>query len=184
MSPRPPTSMPLLDPLALVGTTVSEKYEIEKVVGEGGFAIVYRATHKVWQRPVAIKVFRALGGLPADRRDDLVKSFIQEGALLAELSERSAAICQARDVGLLRTVEGREMPYMVLEWLEGRSLEQVIDDEKARRIPPRTPAETLHILEPAALALALAHKKGIAHRDVKPANIFVLGDPRGDYTVK
>jgi formylglycine-generating enzyme required for sulfatase activity len=176
--------MPVLDPLALVGTIVSSKYEIERVVGEGGFGVVYRATHKVWQRPVAIKVFRTLGDLPAERRDQLVKSFIQEGALLAELSERSAAICQARDVGMLKTRDGRELPYMVLEWLEGRSLEQVIDDEKACRAPPRTPAETLHILEPAALALALAHKKGIAHRDVKPANIFVLGDPRRDYTVK
>ena len=176
--------MPILDPLALVGTTVSDKYEIERVVGEGGFAVVYRATHKVWQRPVAIKVFRAMGDLPPDHREQLVKSFIQEGALLADLSERSAAICQARDVGVLRTKDNREIPYMVLEWLEGRSLEQVIDDEKAALVPPRTPAETLHILEPAALALALAHKKGIAHRDVKPANIFVLGDPRGDYTVK
>ena len=172
------------DPLSLVGTTVSEKYEIERVVGEGGFALVYRATHKVWQRPVAIKVFRTLGDLPPERREMLVKSFIQEGALLAELSERSAAICQARDVGMLKTSDGREMPYMVLEWLEGRSLEQVLDDEKVQRLVPRTPAETLHILEPAALALALAHKKGIAHRDVKPANIFVIGEPRGEYTVK
>ncbi|AKV03112.1 Serine/threonine kinase [Labilithrix luteola] len=172
------------DPLSLIGTTVAEKYAIERVVGEGGFAIVYRAMHLVWNRPVAIKVFRTLGDLPPERRGELVQSFIQEGALLAELSERSAAICQARDVGMLRMQDGREMPYMVLEWLEGTSLEQVLDDERARGLPPRTPEQALAILEPAAVALALAHKKGIAHRDVKPANIFVLGDPRGDFTVK
>src|SRR5687767_9412093 len=95
------------DPLSLVGTTVSEKYEIERVVGEGGFALVYRARHLVWNRPVAIKVFRALGDLASDRRRHLVDAFIQEGRLLADLSERSAAICQARDVGTLRTTQGR-----------------------------------------------------------------------------
>ncbi len=176
--------MALTDPLALVGTTVSEKYEIERVVGEGGFAIVYRAMHKVWNRPVAIKVFRALGDLPPDRRVQLVDLFIQEGRLLADLSERSAAICQARDVGTLRAKDGRDMPYMVLEWLEGRSLEQVLEDERAAGLPPRTPEQALLLLEPAAQALALAHRKGIAHRDVKPANIFILGEPRGELTVK
>ncbi|MCW5831891.1 MAG: SUMF1/EgtB/PvdO family nonheme iron enzyme [Labilithrix sp.] len=172
------------DPLSLVGTTVSEKYEIERVVGEGGFAVVYRARHTVWNRPVAIKVFRALVDLPHERRRDLVDSFIQEGRLLADLSERSAAICQARDVGTLTAPGGREIPYMVLEWLEGRSLEQVLEAEKAARMPPRTPEQALRILEPAAEALELAHRKGIAHRDVKPANIFILGEPRGDFTVK
>ena len=172
------------DPLALVGTTVAEKYEIERVVGEGGFALVYRAMHKVWNRPVAIKVFRALGDLPHERRREMVEMFIQEGRLLADLSERTAAIVQARDVGTMIAGDGREMPYMVLEWLEGRSLEQVINDEKAAGMPPRTPEQALALLEPAAHALALAHRKGIAHRDVKPANLFILGDPRGEYTVK
>src|SRR3954466_15203184 len=96
------------DPLALVGTTVLDKYEIERVVGEGGFAVVYRARHTVWNRPVAIKVFRALGALPHDRRVELIDNFIQEGRVLADLSERSAAICQARDVGTLKTGDGRE----------------------------------------------------------------------------
>jgi len=172
------------DPLSLVGTTVSEKYEIERVVGEGGFALVYRARHMVWNRPVAIKVFRALGDLPPDRRRELVENFIQEGRLLADLSERSAAICQARDVGMLRTRDGRELPYMVLEWLEGRSLEQVLESERVARLPRLTSEQAVRILEPAAEALALAHRNGIAHRDVKPANIFILGDPRGDFTVK
>src|SRR5262245_55019357 len=160
--------MTVPDPLALVGTTVSEKYDIEAVVGEGGFALVYRATHTVWNRPVAIKVFRALGDLSPDRRKGLVEAFIQEGRLLADLSERSAAICQARDIGTLRTGEGREMPYLVLEWLEGRSLDDVIQSDRAARLPPRTPVEAVKLLEPAAEALALAHRKNIAHRDVKP----------------
>jgi formylglycine-generating enzyme required for sulfatase activity len=176
--------MAIEDPLSLVGTTVSEKYEIESVVGEGGFAIVYRARHTVWNRPVAIKVFRALGDLPSARREELVQSFIQEGRLLADLSERSAAICQARDIGTLRAHDGREMPFMVLEWLEGRSLEQVLFDEKAQGMAPRTAEATARLLEPAAEALAIAHKQGIVHRDVKPANIFILGDPRGEHTVK
>jgi formylglycine-generating enzyme required for sulfatase activity/serine/threonine protein kinase len=170
------------DPLALVGTTVLDKYQVERVVGEGGFAVVYRARHMVWDRPVAIKVFRALGDLAPERRDELMESFIQEGRLLAELSERSAAICQARDVGMLKTGDGRDLPYMVLEWLEGQTLEQVLASEQG--MPPRTPEQALRLLEPAAEALALAHRKGIAHRDVKPANIFILGDPRGEFTVK
>src|SRR5687768_16614057 len=127
------------DPLSLVGTIVSEKYAIDRVVGEGGFALVYKATHLVWNRSVAIKVFRALGDLPPERRQNLVDSFIQEGRLLADLTERSAAICQARDVGTLTTQDGREMPYMVLEWLEGRSLDLVLELERSGRLPPRTP---------------------------------------------
>jgi len=76
------------DPLRLCGTTIAEKYAIESVVGEGGFAIVYRATHALWKRPVAVKVFKALGDVAEDQRQKLLDDFIQEGALLADLSER------------------------------------------------------------------------------------------------
>ena len=112
----------LRDPLNLVGTTIAEKYLVESVVGEGGFAIVYRAMHLVWKRAVAITAFRALGDYSEERRAQLVEAFIQEGALLAELSERSAAIVQARDIGTITTPDGHWMPYMVLEWLEGLTL--------------------------------------------------------------
>ncbi len=166
------------DPLALVGTTIAGKYLIETVVGEGGFAIVYRAQHQLWKRPVAVKVFKALGNVPEGERAKLLDEFVREGALLAELSERSSAIVQARDIGSITTAKGEELPYMVLEWLEGSSLEAVLEAEKARGMPPRTLEEGLRLLEPVAEALALAHARGIAHRDVKPATVFVLGDPR------
>ncbi|MDB4992623.1 MAG: Serine/threonine kinase [Myxococcaceae bacterium] len=168
------------DPNELIGTTIADKYTVESVVGEGGFATVYKATHILWKRPVALKVFGALHDFPPEQRERLLEDFVREGALLAELSEQSAAICQARDVGTVKTKRGHDVPYMVLEWLEGSSFEQVLEDEAKRGMPLRTMAEVVRLLDPVAHALRLAHERGIAHRDVKPANIFVIGDPRSD----
>jgi formylglycine-generating enzyme required for sulfatase activity len=170
------------DTLNLVGTTIADKYHVDSIVGEGGFAVVYKATHTIWKRPVAIKIFKSLADVAERERDKLLQDFIQEGALLAELSERSAAICQARDVGTLTLNPDKKdwLPYMVLEWLEGASLESVLLDEKAQGGPPRTLEQALRLLAPAAEALALAHRKGVAHRDIKPANIFLLGNPNED----
>lgn len=173
------------DKLGLLGTTIADKYAVEAVVGEGGFATVYRAIHLVWKRPVAVKVFSALGEVAPAQRQKLLDDFIQEGALLAELSERVAAICQSRDVGMLTLAGGDQVPYMVLEWLEGTTLHDVLLQEQEQGLPVRTLEQTLSLLGPIAEALDVAHKKGIVHRDVKPPNIFVLGDPRGaDVTVK
>ena len=61
--------MPDGDSLGLVGQTIADKYAVERVVGEGGFATVYRAMHVVWKRPVALKVFKALGVVELDRHD-------------------------------------------------------------------------------------------------------------------
>jgi len=168
------------DPLGLVGKKIDDKYEIERIVGEGGFAIVYRAQHLIFKRPVAIKAFRALSDFGVEQRERLLNDFIQEGALLADLSERSAAIIQARDVGTLTTPSGDWVPYMVLEWLDGSALDAVLAQERERNLAPRTIQKVVRLLDPIAEALALAHKRGIAHRDVKPANIFLLGDPRSD----
>jgi len=166
------------DRLKLVGVTLEGKYRIDAVVAQGGFALVYRATHLVWNRPVAVKVFDALADLPESQRATLVEDFLREGALLAELSERSAAIVQARDVGTTKTSDGVQVPFMILEWLEGTNLENVLKSEREKGLPLRTPSEAVDLLDPVAEALALAHRRGIAHRDVKPPNIFVTGDPR------
>jgi len=56
------------DPINIVGTTIAEKYRIERLVGEGGFAVVYRAQHTIWNQPVAIKFFNGLSAVPVDQR--------------------------------------------------------------------------------------------------------------------
>ena len=164
------------DPLGLVGETVADKYVVESVVGAGGFATVYRARHTMWHRPVALKVFNLLGHVTGRQQRELVDAFLREGAILAELSERSPAICQARDAGTLTSPSGMTLPYLVLEWLDGSTLADLLDVESMRGRVPRTLAEAVDLLDPIAEALALAHQRGIVHRDVKPANIFVVGD--------
>src|SRR5580700_11912709 len=134
---------PLADPLQLVSTTIAEKYAVESVVGEGGFAVVYKATHLIWKRPVAIKAFKAMGDFSPEDRERLLAEFVREGSLLAELSERSAAICQARDVGTLSTPSGGWAPYMVLEWLEGVTLDRALFDEKNAHMLPRTAEQAI-----------------------------------------
>src|SRR3954469_18648228 len=166
------------DPLGIAGQTIVDKYRIEKLVGEGGFALVYRAVHTIWNKPVAIKFFSGLSSAPVDQRAQFQQAFIQEGALLTELSSHTAAIVQARDVGTYTSPDGQWMPYMVLEWLEGKPLDELIDGERAAGLPPWGIAEVVALLGQAAGALDVAHGKGIAHRDIKPANLFVLGDAR------
>jgi eukaryotic-like serine/threonine-protein kinase len=165
------------DPLGIVGSTV-DKYRILALAGEGGFSVVYQAEHPVWRQPVAIKFFTILEHAEPELREHLLEDFVQEGKLMSSLSGRSAAIVQARDIGKLERPGGSWIPYMVLEWLDGRSLEQVLHDERCAGLPPRTALEAVRLLQPAAHALTVAHKHNVAHRDLKPANLVVLGDAR------
>lgn len=173
------------DPLGILGLIVADKYRIERLVGEGGFALVYRAQHTIWNKPVAIKFFNQLSSAPAEQRAQFQEAFIQEGALLTELSSETAGIVQARDIGTYTTPDGSWMPFMVLEWLEGVTLDACLEQQRERGGPAWTLAQVLRLLGQAAAALDVAHGKGIAHRDIKPANLFVLGDPQsGRATLK
>ncbi|MGB8298355.1 MAG: protein kinase [Polyangia bacterium] len=166
--------MPEHDPLNISGQLVAEKYRIEHLVGEGGFALVYLAEHTIWKQPVAVKFFSGLSQAPAEHREELLHQFIQEGALLTELSSQTAGIVQARDVGACTTPAGQWVPYMVLEWLDGTSLEAILQQDQRQGLA-WTEEEVVGFLKRILPILDVAHRRGIAHRDIKPANIFVMG---------
>ena len=173
--PAPPGSPAAAgsDRYGLVGTIVADKYRIECVVGEGGFGVVYRARHQIWDEPIAVKCFTALADAPVALRQELLDQFVREGKLLTSLSGRTAAIVQAHDIGNLTTPTGHWLPYMVLEWLDGRALDAWLGPARRPACDPRT---AYRLMDGPARALALAHTRGVAHRDIKPANFFVLGD--------
>ncbi|MBM4360330.1 MAG: SUMF1/EgtB/PvdO family nonheme iron enzyme [Deltaproteobacteria bacterium] len=163
------------DPLGILGTVVAEKYQIVSLAGEGGFSLVYQARHLIWQQLVAIKFFVLLEDADPKLRERLLDDFIREGKLMSDLSSRSAAIVQARDIGKLQR-DGGWIPYMVLEWLEGCPLDAMLNAERRDQRAPRSLAAALHLLDPIATALDLAHRRNVAHRDLKPANIMVMGN--------
>ncbi len=162
------------DPLGLTGELIDEKYRIEHLVGEGGFAVVYRAKHVIWDRPVAVKFFNGLSRVPNSYRETLQQQFVAEGALLTELSVQSSGIVQARDIGFYTSPDGQWIPYMVLEWLEGSSLEAILEQDRRQGLP-WTEREVVGFLKRVLQPLEVAHRHGVTHRDIKPANIFVLG---------
>jgi serine/threonine protein kinase len=180
--------MAAADVFDLVGKTLDGKYAVESVADQGGFSTIYRAQHLVWHQAVAIKVFRFDEAEEEISRLDLLEGFLQEGSLLAQLSSKTTAVCQARDTGAVRVTSGRSShawaPFLVLEWLDGCSLATMLKDEIRSGRPPRSLHDAMVLLAPVARALALAHARGITHRDLKPSNIFVLRDPAGSEPVK
>lgn len=159
------------DPLGLVGHSLDDRYLVESFTAEGGFAYVYKAQHVLWRRPVAVKVFKRR---LADN-DELRRAFVKEGALLNELSRRTTAIVQSHDIGTFASPRLGPLLFTVLEWLDGRTLADVVALDPG----PWSLARVLEILGPVAEALAVAHSAGIAHRDVKPRNIFLLDAAQG-----
>jgi len=150
-------------PLALpkAGAIVSGKYELVRLLGEGGMAYVFEATHQRLQQRVAMKILA-----PELARDaELVARFDREARAVAALRTRHVPRIMDVDV----TSDG--LPYIVMELLEGRDL----DAELRARI--RVPLdEAVDYVLQAAGAMAEAHDMGIVHRDLKPANLFLTRD--------
>jgi serine/threonine-protein kinase len=162
-----------VDPFAWEGATLDGKYTIEEMVGEGGFGVVYRGHHLGFEEKVAVKCLRTPPTLVGEQRQRFFDSFMAEGRLLHKLSRSTAGIVQALDVGGAVSPNKTWTPYLVLEWLEGKTLEQDFHARLQAGIGGRSLSEAIDLLEPAAWALALVHEQGVAHRDIKPANLFL-----------
>lgn len=167
-------SEPEEDPFGWVGATVDGKYRVDKVVGHGGFGIVYLAHHLGFEEKVALKCLKLPKELQGGDRDRFRDSLVAEGRLLLQLSRATTGVVQALDVGAVVSPSKIWTPYLVLEWLEGTPLDRDLSERRKRNAGGRTLGEAMEMLEGAARALGVAHGMGIAHRDIKPANLFLV----------
>ena len=172
--------MGAVDVFGIVGSTQAGAYQVEEVVAEGGFAVVYRAYHSAFRAQVALKCLKVPDSLGAQHYEEFLERFREEGELLFRLwSSSTPAVVRPLHVG---TLEGtpRFVPFIALEWLEGQTLDGLIEARSARFEPPLSLKEALRLLTPVARALERAHhfpgtggEVCILHRDMKPENVFI-----------
>jgi eukaryotic-like serine/threonine-protein kinase len=151
------------------GEVLSDKYEVERILGMGGMGVVLAARHLALGQRVAIKLLRPeIAKLP-----EAAQRFLREARASTNL--KSQHVAHVLDVGSLPN----GAPYMVLEYLEGRDLHDL-----ARSGAPLPIASAVDYVLQAAEALAEAHSAGIVHRDLKPANLFLTSGSDGSALVK
>ncbi|HYJ08193.1 MAG TPA: serine/threonine-protein kinase [Polyangiaceae bacterium] len=141
------------------GLVIGGKYRLEQEIGKGSMGTVYRAVHVTLGQRVAIKLISGEHSQSLEAR----KRFSVEAKAAAKL--RSRHVVQVYDDG--ETPEGN--PYIVLEYLEGETLEQRLEREHDLPL-----ADAVRVVSHVGRALARAHAQGIVHRDLKPANIFLV----------
>jgi formylglycine-generating enzyme required for sulfatase activity/serine/threonine protein kinase len=147
-----PSSRP--DSLGRIG-----HYEVLQVLGKGGFGIVFRAFDDVLQRVVALKVLAPVIAATSPAR----KRFLREA--------RSSAQVRHENVVHVYEVQEQPLPYLVMEFIPGESLQQRLD-----RTGPLEAPEIVRLGRQIAEGLAAAHATGLIHRDIKPGNVLLEGE--------
>ncbi|HEY1958886.1 MAG TPA: serine/threonine-protein kinase [Polyangiaceae bacterium] len=189
------------DPFGLIGQLLDGQFKVDALVGEGGFSAVYRGTHVGLGEPIAIKCLKLSSALaqamavneerasqgPATPVmntvlvDSFVKRFRDEGRILYKLSQGNLNVVRCIASGTtLSPASGALVPYLVLEWLEGKSLQADLEARNAGR----SLAETMELLEPAFDAITYAHAMGVVHRDLSTGNIFLAQQRDGAVRAK
>lgn len=143
-----------------IGKRLDGKYEIHNLVGVGGMAYVYRAYDRVEDRWVAIKILKE----EFSNNPDFLRRFRNEAKAITLLSHKN--IVEVFDVSF-----GDRLQYIVMEYIDGISLKQYIEQEGVIRWD-----EALHFTIQILMALEHAHEKGIIHRDIKPQNVMLIQD--------
>jgi serine/threonine protein kinase len=137
-------------------------YDLLEKIAEGGMGAIYRGRHRETGQIVAIKI------MPSHMATNpvLLKRFEQEFRAASRLDHPN--IVRALDYG-----DNGNMPYLVMEFVEGKSLGQLLEDKDDHRLPEQ---EAIKIIAQVAQGLHRAHKQNLVHRDVKPDNILVTSD--------
>ncbi|MBX3219808.1 MAG: serine/threonine protein kinase [Labilithrix sp.] len=160
-SVRPPAKP---GPKTLIGSTISERYKIERLLGEGGMGAVYQAEHTLMRKRMAIKVLHP----EMTRLPEVVARFEREAMAAAHIDHPH--VVTATDFGKLE--DGSF--FLALEFVEGKSLREVIALGRLEL------GRALHVGRQIAAALSRAHALKIVHRDLKPENVMLVerdGDP-------
>jgi serine/threonine-protein kinase len=153
-----------VDPL--LGQTLAEKYRIEELINEGGMGAVYRGTHILMDKTVAVKVLHP--ALAAD--DKIVARFSREARAASRISHPHAL--SVTDFG----ESDNGVVFLVMEYLNGETLKEVIHSEGPMPLP-----RVVEIIRQICGALEAAHTEGVVHRDLKSDNIMLLDVGGGDW---
>lgn len=153
-----------------IGSIISDKYRVERIVGKGGMGIVFAARHIKLDEPVAIKLMLS---------DDLgnrecVERFLREARACAKL-KNNEHVARVTDVDTMPN----GLPYMVMELLDGLDLDKLLKESGVLPIH-----DACSYLIQACRALGDAHKMGIIHRDLKPQNLFLARRQDGSACIK
>ncbi|WP_438030981.1 serine/threonine-protein kinase [Sorangium sp. So ce233] len=165
----PDRTAQLLAPVAQPGELIAAKYRVERVVAIGGMGVVLAARNEDLDQKVAIKILRQ----DALANREAVARFLREARTAARLQGEHVA--RVFDVG---TTESG-VPFMVMEFLTGLDLQQVIDTHG-----PLPIQDAVDYVLQALEAVAEAHAAGVVHRDIKPSNLFLAEHADGTRHIK